>query len=171
MRVFINSVLLTSNLKKIAVLMIFFIFGFANFLVAQQHLAPAKDFTPKINKYIFINSGDAQTNKQDNQDSKNKKTQSVQSDSLDNSFEISYSPFGEPVKMVVTVKEKDKKITISLYNLIGNKVADVYNGVPGVTEKEIDNFPKEIEKLSNGVYLCVLQGYNYRLMKKFTISR
>lgn len=168
MRVFIDSVLLISNLKKIAALMIFFIFGFANFLMAQQHLSPVKDFTPKINKYIFINSGDAQTNKQD---SKQKKTQSVLSDSLDNSFEISYSPFGEPIKMVVTVKEKDKKITISLYNLIGNKVADVYSGIPGVIEKEIDNFPKEIEKLSNGVYLCVVQGYNYRLMKKFTISR
>jgi len=155
-------------------MLIIVFFGLFYMTIAQNfdkpYLAPAKDYTPQIYKYIFTTPTDNVLSKQESQETK-KKVQSVLSDSTENTIEVNYSPIGEPIELVVTVKEKDKKINITIYNLIGNKVSDVFNAVPGANRIEIDNFKKEVEKLSNGVYICVLQGHNYRLMKKFTVSR
>jgi hypothetical protein len=159
----------------LALIIAVFLFNLTVVCFAQNlnlpYLAPAKDYNPQIYKYIFSIPQENTTSKQESQDSKPKKTQSILSDSTENNLEISYSPIGEPIKLTVTVKEKDKKINITLFNLIGNKVADLFNDIPKTNEIEIEKFPKEIEKLSNGVYICILQGYNYRLMKKFNISR
>ncbi|MFH1050057.1 MAG: hypothetical protein V1779_03890 [bacterium] len=162
---------------KFFLLMIIAFLSSINILISQSiskpYLAPAKDYTPQIYKYLFTIPTENTVTKPENQDSKLKKIQSVSSDSLSNNMEISYNSndLGKPDKLNVTVKEKDKKINITIYNLIGNKVSDVYNAAPGSNDIEIENFKKEIEKLSNGVYICVLQGYDYRLMRKFTISR
>jgi len=156
---------------------IFSILFNANFIFSQNltqpYIAPAKDYNPKVFKYIFTLPNELSTSKQDVPDAKPKKIQSILNDSISNNMEITYSSsnLGEPNKLTVTVKEKDKKINITIFNLIGNKVSDVYNAVPGSNEIEIDSFKKEVDKLSNGVYICVLQGQDYRLMRKFTVSR
>ena len=142
-------------------------------ILDKPYLAPSKDYTPQIYKYIFTQLNENTTPKQDSQETKPKKIQSILNDtaSAENSMNVNYDNSREITGLTVKVKDKDKKISISIYNLIGNKVADVYNKPPGSSEVEITEFKDTIDKLSNGVYICVLQGNNFRLMEKFTISR
>ncbi len=162
---------------KLILMIIFALLSSMNTLVSQNfekpYLAPAKEYSPQIYKYLFSLPTENTNSKPETNDSKPKKIQSVLSDTLSNNMEIVYNSndWSKPDKLIVTVKEKDKKINITIFNLIGNKVSDVFNAVPGSNETEIESFRKEIEKLSNGVYICVLQGYDYRIMRKFTISR
>jgi len=147
----------------------------------KLYLSPPKESTPQIYKYLFYpdNSSSStvvsQTRSESSyQKSDGKRSTSVAQDSTsENTIQIYYDNYGDPIKLILKMKDKEKKVQISIYNMIGNKVADVYEGTPGVNEKEIDNFRTSIESLSNGVYICVLQGINIRLKlyQKFTISR
>lgn len=148
-------------------------------LKAQQSeklfLAPAKDYVPAINKFLFYSKetpayGSSQSDKQKEIAYKILR---IESDSTENSIEFSYNSTydPEPVKLVVKVKDKDKRITITIYNMLANKVSDVYSGIPGTNELEIENFKEKISSLANGVYICVLQGNNFREKEKFIISR
>lgn len=164
------------NLRYLIITSIFI--AFSNLLSSQildkPYLAPPKDYTPQIYKYIFTPASDNIAPKQVSQETKQKKIQSILNDSTENSMNVNYDNSREVTGLTVKVKDGSKKIHISIYNLIGNKVADVYNKIPstsGPTEIEIVEFKDMIDKLSNGVYICVLQGHNYRLMEKFTISR
>jgi hypothetical protein len=67
-------------------------------------------------------------------------------------------------------KVYDKEIEIIVYNMLGKKVMDVYNGMPKEDECARDyEIPKG--KLPNGLYLCVAQSEKFRMVGKFVISR
>ena len=123
-------------------------FSFSTLLISQSsvqpYLAPAKDYTPQIYKYIFTSPLDNAINKQESQESKQKKIHSILNDTLENRMDIIYDNSREISSLIVKVKDGEKKINISIYNLIGNKVADVYKnkapGSTGFTEVEIVEF-------------------------------
>lgn len=72
-------------------------------------------------------------------------------------------------ELKLQIKETDRKIMITVYNLLAKKVLDVYHGYP---HKDSESpYPIETSTLSEGVYLCIIQGENFRLLKKFIISR
>lgn len=68
----------------------------------------------------------------------------------------------------VNVRDKDSEIEIGIFNMLGKEVMKVYKGVVGNNEA-IYEF--NADKLPNGVYLCVLQGRNFRDVEKFIVSR
>jgi hypothetical protein len=64
------------------------------------------------------------------------------------------------------LKEKNS-ITISVYNLLGKKVLDVWNNQP----KSDNTYDINSWKLPNGVYICTIHGNDFRLTEKFIVSR
>lgn len=73
------------------------------------------------------------------------------------------------VVMTLKMKEKDQKIKISVWNMLGKKVIDDYDGpFLNLEEKHII---KSSNLLTRGVYLIRVQGEKSRLDSKFVISR
>lgn len=67
----------------------------------------------------------------------------------------------------IQLKEYNIPIKILIFNMLGNLVKEVYNGtaIKGVEY----NF--DATNLPNGLYLCIMEGPNFRDAEKFTISR
>jgi hypothetical protein len=78
---------------------------------------------------------------------------------------------GDIFYLYIVLADHESRIKITVYNMLGKKVLDVYEGYPlpnGVPhEIYIDGPPA----LPNGVYLCVVVGKNFRLREKFVVSR
>lgn len=67
----------------------------------------------------------------------------------------------------IQLKEYNTPIKLLIFNMLGNLVKEVYNGtaIKGV------EYPFDASNLPNGLYLCILEGPNFRDAEKFTISR
>lgn len=63
--------------------------------------------------------------------------------------------------------DKESEIKLSVFNILGKEVFEIHDGKP--------NSSNEYEFLSsnlpNGIYLCILNGRNFRDAEKFIISR
>lgn len=75
----------------------------------------------------------------------------------------------DKIFLYIDLIDYDQKIQISVFNLLGKKVLDVFEGMP---YKDPD-YAYEISKsnLPNGVYLFIVLGKNFKLREKFVISR
>jgi hypothetical protein len=78
---------------------------------------------------------------------------------------------GDKFFLYLELLDKDQTIDITVYNMLGKEVIDVYHGVP-----KPNGVPYEINvsgpsSLPNGPYLCVVIGKNFRLKEKFLILR
>lgn len=79
---------------------------------------------------------------------------------------------GDRFFVYLDLLDYDSKIQISVYNMLGKKVMDVFDNYP----YKDTNYPYEINtsspiNLPNGLYLCIVLGKNYRLREKFIISK
>ncbi len=76
---------------------------------------------------------------------------------------------GDRILLYVELEDYDQRITVSVFNLLGKKVLDVFDGYPN---KDPD-IPYEIIKssLPKGVYLLIVLGKNFKLRDKFIVSR
>lgn len=88
----------------------------------------------------------------------------------DNKITIRDSQDGESALICLSLDDYDVNVKIVVYNLLGKKVLDVWNGMA------IDEpCPKEYEiqksKFPNGMYLVVAQSAKFRLVGKFIVSR
>lgn len=70
------------------------------------------------------------------------------------------------------LKDYDQRIAISVYNMLGKEVLSKHEVFDGYPYKDSE-FAYEINAstLPNGIYLCVVQGGNFRLAAKFIVSR
>lgn len=59
-------------------------------------------------------------------------------------------------------------IEIGIYNMLGKRVMDVYKGASGRGQQE---FTQSVAELPDGVYICILQGDNFRKAEKFYFRR
>ncbi len=78
---------------------------------------------------------------------------------------------GDIFYLYLVLSDRESPIKIIVYNMLGKKVLDVYNGYP-----KPESNPYEISiagppTLPNGVYLCVVIGKNFRLREKFVVAR
>ena len=78
---------------------------------------------------------------------------------------------GDIFYLYLVLSDRESPIKITVYNMLGKKVLDVYNGYP-----KPNGIPYEISisgppSLPNGVYLCVVIGKNFRLREKFVVAR
>ncbi len=72
------------------------------------------------------------------------------------------------LKVEVYQVVKQQEITITVYNMLGKEVLVVYKGTSSSQQKEEYS---ATFNLPNGIYICVLQGKNFRDSEKFIISR
>jgi len=84
---------------------------------------------------------------------------------------VSLRDGGDIFYLYLELLDREQTITITVYNMLGKNVLDVYKARP-----QPDSIPYQITvsgppSLPNGVYLCVVTGKNFRLREKFVISR
>ncbi len=75
------------------------------------------------------------------------------------------------LNVIVSLTDTEQKINISVYNLLGKKVLEIYDGLPQGTPNDAWLYSKSAAGLPNGVYLCVVLGKSFRLREKFYVSR
>lgn len=75
----------------------------------------------------------------------------------------------DQLKFIVQIQltEYNIPIKIHIFNMLGNLVKEVYKGT-AIKDVEYDF---DASNLPNGLYLCILEGPNFRDAEKFTISR
>ncbi len=171
-------------------LLTFFIMNFlilqSSTIFAEKNIdksnQPYFDNNQSLNQYLFYTKNNlngtliAQNQKNGSKVFNSAKSEQV-SDTAENSLTIMYDNEGEPIKLRLRLKDsepKNKRIIISIYNIIGNKIGDIFEGTQSNYEEFYEeNFKEITASLSNGLYLCVVQGLNFRLKmyQKFTISR
>lgn len=59
-------------------------------------------------------------------------------------------------------------IKLVVFNMLGNLVKKIYEGKANDSSFE---YVFDVSTLPNGIYLCILEGQNFRDAKKFIISR
>ncbi|MBX3042607.1 MAG: T9SS type A sorting domain-containing protein [Candidatus Kapabacteria bacterium] len=64
--------------------------------------------------------------------------------------------------------QKQQNITITVYNMLGKEVLEVFKGISSTRTEEVYS---ATFNLPNGIYICVLQGNTFRDSEKFIISR
>lgn len=69
---------------------------------------------------------------------------------------------------VVSVASAQAKLDVGIYNMLGKRMADVYTGSAA---RGMHEFTTPISQLPDGVYICIMQGSNFRRASKFYLSR
>lgn len=59
-------------------------------------------------------------------------------------------------------------VDIAIFNMLGKRVMDVYKGS---SSRGIHEHTQSVSDLPEGVYMCVMQGSNFRKAEKFFFSR
>lgn len=70
-------------------------------------------------------------------------------------------------KVKLELQDKDTEIKLSIFNILGKEVFEIYNGKP-LNSNEYEFLSSN---LPNGIYLCILTGRNFRDAAKFIVSR
>jgi hypothetical protein len=68
----------------------------------------------------------------------------------------------------IELVQDESTLDLGIYNMLGKKVMDVYRGSERKGEHD---YSLSISELPEGVYICIMQGSNYRRAEKFYISR
>ena len=78
-----------------------------------------------------------------------------------------YSP--DQIKFYVGLQltEYNVRIKLHVFNMLGNLVKEAF---VGIATKDVE-YDFDASNLPNGLYLCILEGPNFRDAEKFTISR
>jgi hypothetical protein len=64
--------------------------------------------------------------------------------------------------------DKQQEISITVYNMLGKEVLEVFRGTSSSAQEEVYTTSFN---LPNGIYICVLQSKNFKDTEKFIISR
>ena len=67
----------------------------------------------------------------------------------------------------VTLRES-QTVEIVAFNILGKRVAEVY---AGEAKAGMNTVGFDLSNLSNGVYICVVRGRNFKTAEKFIVSR
>lgn len=76
---------------------------------------------------------------------------------------------GDVFRLILDLGEEQHNISINAFNLLGKKVLEVYQGPERAGKAK--EYLLNVASLPNGIYICVVQGDNFRLAEKFIISR
>lgn len=71
-------------------------------------------------------------------------------------------------KTKVDIGADQQNIDIGIYNMLGKRMGDVYNGPASRGEHE---YTMSVSDLPEGVYICILQSGNFRRAEKFYLNR
>ena len=74
----------------------------------------------------------------------------------------------EVLTVRVELARDEAQVEIGVYNMLGKKIMDVHRGSTG---RGIHEYTTAIQDLPEGVYVCVMQGADFRKAEKFYLSR
>ena len=131
-----------------------------------------------IHSLIFLNSQGYSGTEIVNFDKKKPAVlKKIESDSTGGKYSISIRESADEERILICLtlidsdnKLYDRDIEIIVYNMLGKKVMDIYNGIPK-SEECAKDYEILKAKLPNGLYLCVAQSEKFRMVGKFVISR
>lgn len=68
----------------------------------------------------------------------------------------------------VEMASDEPLVDIAIFNMLGKRVMEVYKGA---SSRGIHEHTQSVSDLPEGVYMCVMQGNNFRKAEKFFFSR
>jgi len=68
----------------------------------------------------------------------------------------------------VELAADENQIEVGIYNMLGKKVQDVYRGAASRGQHD---YSQPVSDLPEGVYICIMQGSDFRRAEKFYLSR
>lgn len=72
-------------------------------------------------------------------------------------------------QLELDLSENQQNLTVGIYNLLGKRVIDVHQGSEFAGKSKM--FDINVQGVPNGIYMCIVQGDNFRLAEKFYVSR
>ena len=72
-------------------------------------------------------------------------------------------------QLELDIAENQQNLSIGVYNLLGKRVIDVNQGSEYAGKSKM--FDVNVQGVPNGIYMCIVQGDNFRLAEKFYVSR
>ncbi|MFM7157973.1 MAG: T9SS type A sorting domain-containing protein [Bacteroidota bacterium] len=72
-------------------------------------------------------------------------------------------------QLELDIADNQQNLSIGIFNLLGKKVIDVHQG--GEFAGRSKMFDVNVQGIPNGIYMCIVQGDNFRLAEKFYVSR
>lgn len=79
-----------------------------------------------------------------------------------------WSPNNFDYHIKIKLENYDQQINLSVYNMLGKKVEEVHDGV--AMSEDFEYIVKSAS-IPNGIYICILQGNNFKDAEKFIVSR
>jgi hypothetical protein len=76
---------------------------------------------------------------------------------------------GGMYQLELDIADNQQNLTIGIYNLLGKRVIDVHQGSEFAGKSKM--FDINVQGIPNGIYMCIVQGDNFRLAEKFYVSR
>lgn len=68
----------------------------------------------------------------------------------------------------ISLNKDETKLDIGIYNMLGKRMGDVYSGPATKGEHQ---YTTSTEFLPEGVYICIMQGSDFRRASKFYLNR
>lgn len=68
----------------------------------------------------------------------------------------------------IEIAQDEQLLDMGIYNMLGKKVMDVYKGY---SSRGQHDYTQAIADLPEGVYICIMQGSDFRKAEKFYFSR
>jgi hypothetical protein len=72
-------------------------------------------------------------------------------------------------RLEIDLAQDQQNLTITAYNLLGKKILDIHQG--GEKSGEGKTYEINTTAVPSGIYICVVQGDNFRFAEKFFVSR
>ena len=161
------------QIGKIAILILLFVAFFITETYSQtihKNSEPTQFLqrTSKILDILRIGNESGTEIDKPKQESKTKSKVQTDSTKKENRIEIRESTNNEFI-LVLELKNPDQRIKVTIWNMLGKKVIDDYEGpYKNLDERHVI---KNTVFLPKGVYLCNVQGQDFRLDAKFIVVR
>lgn len=81
---------------------------------------------------------------------------------------VSVHATSDVITAKVDIAIEQPQVDLAIYNMLGKRMSEVYKGPASRGEHE---YVSSISDLPEGVYICILQGSNFRRAEKFYLSR
>lgn len=140
--------------------------AYSQYLPSPPFYVPTKKYTRPLALRSYALDGTKFAEIPKRHDTAGPEIAEVDTNSKDNKVEyLRESHDGHTLKL--KLKDYNQIITISVFNLLGKEVLEVFHGQP---KKNIE-YRIQSWKLPNGVYFCTIYGKDFRLTEKFIVSR
>lgn len=97
------------------------------------------------------------------------RSDALSADTLRNDYRLEvFTDVGSERGAVRVTLRESQPVEIVAFNILGKRVVEVYSGE---AKAGMNTLSVDLSGLSNGVYICVVRGRNFKTAEKFIVSR